>query len=142
MKQIQTLMELGSTVEVDLLLVHDRIPDELLKLLSDNPVGTVIDYKMTDGSGTGVVLRLKDGSFNWFFYEELKGAMVATMPLLPNSDKFQKGSISLEEKYIFESPQKKIKSFNSPINKPITIVDMFNPINFLRWFLYALKDVY
>ena len=114
MKQIQTLMELGSTVEVDLLLVHDRIPDELLKLLIDNPVGTVIDYKMTDGSGTGVVLRLEDGSFNWFFYEELKGAMVGTMPLVINSDKFQKGSISLEENYISESTQKKIKLFNLP----------------------------
>ena len=142
MKQIQILMDIGSKVEVDLLLVRDRIPDELLKLLSNNPVGTVTDYKMTDGSGTGVVLRLVDGSFNWFFYEELKGGMVGTTPLLLNEDKSQEESISFENNYTFESKRVKTKLFKSPINKSGTIIEMFNPMVFIRWLLYALKDVY
>ena len=138
MKQIQTLIELGSMVEVDLLSVHDRIPVELFKLLSDNPVGTVIDYKMTDGSGAGVVLRLVDGSFNWFFYEELKGSM----PPALNADKIQNSSLSLEKNSIFKSTQNNNKLFNSPIKKSTQVVDLFNPIVFFRWFLYSLKDVY
>ena len=142
MKQIQTLIEIGSTVEVDPILVRDRIPNDLLKLLSDNPEGTVIDYKMTDGSGTGVVLRLMDGSINWFFYEELKGAKVGTLPLVLNEGKFQKESISLEKKSIFQSNRNHSKLFNSPIKKGIAIVEMFNPIIFFRWLLYSLKDVY
>jgi len=142
MKPIYTVIEIGSKVEVDLLLVRDRIPDELFKLLSGDAVGTVIDYKMTDASGTGVVLRLVDGSFNWFFYEELKGAMFETMPQVLEEGKSQDQSISLEKNYMFDSNQVKSKFFNSPIEKGITIFEMFNPILFFRWLLYALKDIY
>ena len=41
------------------------------KILLDDPSGTVIDYKMTDGTGIGLVLKLSDGSFIWFFQDEL-----------------------------------------------------------------------
>ena len=71
MKQVQALMDIGSEVEVDLSLVRDRIPENLLKLLSDNPVGIVIDYKMTDGTGIGLVLKFSGGAQSWFFEDEI-----------------------------------------------------------------------
>ena len=63
---------IGSNVKINLERVRDRIPPGLIKQLSEDPRGTVMDYKMTDGrGGIGVVIKLKDGSENWFFEEEI-----------------------------------------------------------------------
>ncbi len=66
-----TLNKIGTSVRVDLDRIRDRVPGTLLKLLTNNPRGKVVDYKMTDGMGIGVVLELSDGSISWFFSEEL-----------------------------------------------------------------------
>ncbi len=139
MKQVQALMDIGSEVEVDLSLVRDRIPENLLKLLSDNPVGIVIDYKMTDGSGTGVVLRLGDGSFNWFFYEELKVSFGVKSPGVLKETNLQENNIYADQIELIKINNKKIKKFDSTKLKGKNI---FNPILFIRWLLYSLKDVY
>ena len=44
----------------------------LLKTLEMNPRGKVIAYKMTDGGGIGIVLKLGDGTKNWFFENEIR----------------------------------------------------------------------
>ena len=36
--------------------------------------GTVKGFKMTDGSGVGVVVELSDGSSGWFFPDEIAAA--------------------------------------------------------------------
>ena len=66
------LTRVGSTVKIDLNEVRDRIPKELISKISSNPRGTVIDYKMTDGGGVGVVIKLDDGTRNWFFENEIR----------------------------------------------------------------------
>ncbi len=71
MSQAATLSRIGSKVRIDLDLVKDRIPGTLAKKIKDNPRGTVIDYKMTDGQGIGLVIELGDGSTSWFFNEEI-----------------------------------------------------------------------
>ena len=71
MSKALSLIEIGSTVSVDVNRVTDRIPTELIQLLSDDPVGTVIDYKMTDGMGIGLVLEFNDGTTSWFFDDEI-----------------------------------------------------------------------
>ena len=65
-----SLTRIGSKIKINIEQVRDRIPSDLIKQLSDDPRGTVIDYKMTDGGGVGLVLKLKDGSQNWFFEDE------------------------------------------------------------------------
>ncbi len=74
MDQTATLNRIGSNVRVDLDRVRDRIPGNLIKQLTNNPRGRVIDYKMTDGQGIGCVLELSDGSTSWFFDDEIKRA--------------------------------------------------------------------
>ena len=71
MPQPATLTRIGSSIKINLDRVRDRIPPNLAEQLSKNPRGTVIDYKMTDGMGIGLVLKLKDGSQNWFFEDEV-----------------------------------------------------------------------
>jgi len=72
MPKAAALNRIGSTVKVNLDKVRDRIPVKLLNQLSDDPRGRVLDYKMTDGLGIGVVLKLSDGSTSWFFEDEVK----------------------------------------------------------------------
>ncbi len=71
MAQVATLNRIGSKVRIDVDQVRDRIPGNLLQQLSENPRGTVVGYKMTDGGGVGLVLELSDGSTSWFFDEEV-----------------------------------------------------------------------
>ena len=66
-----SLSRIGSKIKINLERVRDRIPSYLIDQLSEDPRGTVIDYKMTDGRGIGLVLKLKDGSQNWFFEDEV-----------------------------------------------------------------------
>ncbi len=74
MNQGATSLRIGSKVRVDLSTLRDRIPTNLVKKLQENPRGTLIDYKMTDGQGVGVVLELNDGSKSWFFEDEIARA--------------------------------------------------------------------
>ena len=66
-----SLSRIGSKIKINIERVRDRIPSDLIDQLSQDPRGTVIDYKMTDGRGIGLVLKLKDGSKNWFFENEV-----------------------------------------------------------------------
>ena len=66
-----SLTRIGSKIKINIERVRDRIPSDLIQQISEDPRGTVMDYKMTDGRGIGLVLKLKDGSQNWFFEDEV-----------------------------------------------------------------------
>ena len=70
MPQIVNLTKIGSRVKIDLEKVKDRISANLIDTLSTDPRATVTDYKMTDGGGVGIVVKLSDGTKNWFFENE------------------------------------------------------------------------
>ena len=71
MVQAAISFRIGSKVKIDLDSVRDRIPNSLQQLLRENPRGTLLDWKMTDGTGIGVVLELSDGTQSWFFENEI-----------------------------------------------------------------------
>ena len=71
MSQAANLSRIGSNVRVNLDGVRDRIPANLLNQLKADPRGKIIDYKMTDGGGIGVILEFSDGARSWFFGDEL-----------------------------------------------------------------------
>ncbi len=70
MPQPLNITRIGSRIKIDLDRVRDRIPEKLIVKLSTDPRGTVLDYKMTDGGGVGVVVKFNDGSKSWFFENE------------------------------------------------------------------------
>ncbi|KGG12968.1 MULTISPECIES: DUF2862 domain-containing protein [Prochlorococcus] len=70
MPQSVNLTRIGSRIKIDLEKVRDRIPGKLIEKLNKDPRGTVLDYKMTDGGGVGVVVKFNDGSKSWFFDNE------------------------------------------------------------------------
>ena len=71
MSQAATNLRVGSKVRVNLDSVKERIPGNLVELLKQDPRGTLVDFKMTDGMGIGVVLEFSDGSISWFFENEI-----------------------------------------------------------------------
>ena len=70
MPQPVNLARIGSKIKIDLERVKSRIPANLIKKLNSDPRGTVLDYKMTDGGGVGVVVGFNDGTKRWFFEDE------------------------------------------------------------------------
>ena len=74
MPKAVALNRIGSNVKINLDRVRDRISSKLLSQLTSNPRGKILDYKMTDGYGIGVVVKLSDGSTSWFFEEEINRA--------------------------------------------------------------------
>ena len=61
-------MEVGQKVKVCRL--RDRVSTEIVGKLGK--VGTIQDYKMTDGSGVGVIVQFDDQSASWFFEDEVQ----------------------------------------------------------------------
>ena len=66
-----SLTRIGSKIKINIERVRDRIPSDLIQQLSEDPRGTIIDYKMTDGGGIGVVIKMNNGSKHWFFEDEV-----------------------------------------------------------------------
>ena len=61
------IVEIGQKVKVCRL--RDRVSNQVVDKLGK--VGTVEDFKMTDGSGVGAVVAFDDNSSSWFFEDEL-----------------------------------------------------------------------
>ncbi|MGI0486245.1 DUF2862 domain-containing protein [Pantanalinema rosaneae CENA516] len=63
-------MEVGQKVRICRL--RDRVSDAVVKRLGQ--VGTIQSYKMTDGSGVGVLIQFDDKFATWFFEDEVEPA--------------------------------------------------------------------
>jgi len=61
-------MEIGQKVKV--FRLRDRVNNNIMDKLGK--IGTIQEYKMTDGSGVGAVVAFEDNSTSWFFEDELK----------------------------------------------------------------------
>jgi hypothetical protein len=61
-------MEIGQKVKV--FRLRDRVSNDIVGKLGK--VGTIQEFKMTDGSGVGAVVTFDDNSSSWFFEDELK----------------------------------------------------------------------
>ncbi|NBO29573.1 MAG: DUF2862 domain-containing protein [Synechococcaceae bacterium WBA_2_066] len=71
MSQAATSAAITVGTRVTITRVRDRIPADLVKLLLTNPTGSVTGFKMTDGSGVGVQVKLDGGGQSWFFEDEI-----------------------------------------------------------------------
>ncbi len=70
MIKVETIQK-GERLFIDLDLVRDRLPENLLELLNKDPFGRWMGgFKLVDG-GVGLVLEFEDGTKYWFFEEEL-----------------------------------------------------------------------
>ena len=63
--------EIGNSVRVNLELSKDRLNQEIIDALNTSSQGKIRDFKITDGKGIGVVLKLSNGKEQWFFEDEI-----------------------------------------------------------------------
>ncbi len=134
------LVKIGSEVSIDLRSIKDRVPTELVREIARNPRAKVVDYKMTDGTGIGLVLQLSSGTTSWFFETEIQ----STNGIYEIS---QNGDIDNDiNSFINIRPTKfqdsLLTTYVPEPSKASGILDMFNPTYFFRWLLYSLKDVF
>jgi Protein of unknown function (DUF2862) len=61
-------MNVGQKVRIRRL--RDRVSDLVIKKLGQT--GTIQDFKMTDGSGVGVLVEFDDKFATWFFEDEVE----------------------------------------------------------------------
>ena len=134
--------EIGSTVQVKLDLAKKRLGKESIKAIESSSKCKIIDFKITDGKGIGVILKLSNGKEEWFFEEEVdvldeNGKIIENTEIVEESDLFNE---------IFNSI--KIVSWTllaliipTEYKQKSNIKDLLNPLNFLSWLLNSFKDV-
>ena len=61
----------GQNLRVEINEVKDRLPQNILKIIKEEPLVELVGYKMVDGNQFGLVVKLTNGEINWFFEKEL-----------------------------------------------------------------------
>jgi len=120
--------KIGNTVKVNLEQTNDRLTKEVIEVINKSSLGIISDFRITDGKGIGVILKLSNGKEQWFFENEIdildENGIVIERGIGKNED------ISLIFK-IFK---------NIEFDKKNKISDLLNPINFVIWLIASLKD--
>ena len=73
-KDSSTLQK-GQNLRVEIGEVKDRLPQNILELIREDPIVELVGYKMVDGNEFGLVVKLRNGEINWFFEKELSEIM-------------------------------------------------------------------
>ena len=65
----------GQSLKIEINEVKDRLPKNILKIITNDPIVELVGYKMVDGNQFGLVVKLNNGELNWFFEKELSEIM-------------------------------------------------------------------
>ena len=68
-------LQKGQNLRIEINEVKDRLPQNILELIRNNPEVELVGYKMVDGNQFGLVVKLANGEINWFFEKELSEIM-------------------------------------------------------------------
>ena len=122
--------KIGSSVQVNLELSKDRLTKEIIDAISVSSVGRISDFRITDGKGIGVVLKLSNGKEQWFFEDEID-------LLDENGNVIKKLHDSNEKPSLITELLKPPKYENKK-----KVKELLNPINFFLWLVVSLKDIF
>ena len=122
--------KIGSYVKVNLELSKDRLNKEIIKAIRKSSVGKISDFRITDGKGIGVVLKLSNGKEQWFFEDEID--------LLDES-----GNVINQIKHKKDTNNLIINTFKDlKYENKSKASELINPINFFLWLFVSFKDIF
>ena len=122
--------KIGGSVQVNLELTKDRLTKEIIDALNVSTLGTISDFRITDGKGIGVVLQLSNGKEQWFFEDEIdlldeNGNLLKKINDNEENNNF---AFNILERLKYEQKNK--------------VSELLNPINFLLWLVVSFKDIF
>ena len=121
---------IGNSVRVNLELSNDRLAKDIVDAINISSVGTIIDFRITDGKGIGVIIKLSNGKEQWFFEDEIDLLDDDGNILQKDIEKNEQNNLFLQS----------IKNLNYK-NKTKTS-NLLNPINFIVWLIVSTKDIF
>ena len=122
--------KIGSSVRVNLELSKDRLTKEIIDEINLSSVGIISDFRITDGKGIGVILKLANGKEQWFFEDEID--------LLDENGNVIKGIHDKKENESFIIDTLSELNYDNK-NK---VSELLNPINFFIWLVVSFKDIF
>ena len=63
--------KVGNSVQVNIEKSKDRLTKEIIDAINVSSVCKILDFRITDGKGIGVILQLSNGKEQWFFENEV-----------------------------------------------------------------------
>jgi len=121
--------KIGNSVKVNLHLSKDRLDKEVIEAINISSIGKISDFKITDGKGIGVILKLSNGKEQWFFENEID--------IFDNDGNIIDNHIDINEDKIFIFEMIKNLKYQNK-NK---LIELINPINFMVWLIVSFKDI-
>ena len=121
---------IGDSVQINLELSKDRLTEEVVDAINISSVAKISDFRITDGKGIGVILKLSNGKEQWFFEEEIDLLDENGNVIKKNNDKKEYSN------FIFDF----IRGLNYENKNKVS--DLLNPINFFIWLFVSFKDVF
>ena len=122
--------KIGNSVKVNLDLSKDRLTKEIIEALNYSSIGRIIDFRITDGKGIGVVLKLSNGKEQWFFEDEVDLLDKDGNVIKKFNDAKEKNNLLLNS----------LRGLNYKNRNKVG--ELLNPINFLIWLIVSLKDIF
>ena len=122
-------VKIGNSVQVNLELSKDRLTKETIDAINVSSLGEISDFRITDGKGIGVVLKLSNGKEQWFFEDEIN-------LLDENGNVIKKNDKEENNSFIFDTLER-LKYENK-----IKVNELLNPINFIIWLIVSFKDIF
>ena len=123
-------VKIGNSVQINLELSKDRLTKETINAINVSSLGKIRDFRITDGKGIGVVLRLSDGKEQWFFEDEIDLLDDNGEVIKKNNDKKKKSN------FLFNF----LKELNYENKNKVN--ELLNPINFFTWLIVSFKDIF
>ena len=122
--------KIGDTVQINLELSKDRLTKEVIDIIKISSIALIKDFRITDGKGIGVVLKLSNGKEHWFFEDEIDLLDEKGNVIKKNNDKKENSNFILDflRELNYENKNK--------------VSELLNPINFFIWLFVSFKDIF
>ena len=123
-------VKVGNSVQVNIEQSKDRLTKEIIDAINVSSVGKILDFRITDGKGIGVILQLSNGKKQLFFEDEID-------LLDENCNLLKKINDNEENNNFAFNILTRLKYENK--NK---VIELLNPINFFLWLVVSFKDIF